>query len=300
MLSTNARWLLASLLSFACLAKAAPTANDQDSVYFTISDSSSKRLLKTPSDMLQDGFDAMITVTRLDLLRWLRHDGPKPVSPEPYNRKQHFGVWVNDPHDTTCFNTRAKTLIRDSKVPVTFKPHNRCLVDTGLWEDPYTGGTRTSAREIQIDHVVPLKNAFISGAWTWSAKKRCLYANFMANNFHLMAVDGFENMSKGDSAPDQYIPANRRYVCQYLQEWLKIKLIWKLEMTQSEAEAIKNNLSQFGCDSKDLKMLQSDLNEQRLATEDMQAICEKMADRMEKASTKSRSTEASSRSGETL
>lgn len=265
------------------------STDENSSAYFTIQDSRTQETqrteaFETPDRWLEKGFAAVTRVaTQLSLLNWVKHSGAPPLSPENYNRKKHFGSWIHDPNDNTCMNTRAQILARDSSVAVTMKPNNHCIVDTGQWEDPYSGVVRTSAREMQIDHVVPLKNAFISGAWSWKTEKRCLYANFMANHFHLIAVDGHENMAKGDSAPDQYLPPSKKYICTYLQEWLKIKMIWNLTMTQAEATSIRDNVNQYGCDTSLLQITSLDLRRQRLASDEIQTSCQKMANRIEAA-----------------
>jgi len=199
----------------------------------------------------------------LSLLHWTMHDRALAEPADKYNRKQHFGRWINDPNDDTCYNTRAKVLVRDSDGPVAFKDTNHCVVVGGDWHDAYTGNTFTSTRDIQIDHVVPLKNAYMSGAWEWNFQTRCLYANFLGNSFHLLSVSGTENMRKGDSAPDQYLPPNTNYRCQYLESWLKIKLIWRLKMTPSEVQAIRDGVKENHCNVRDFSLSERDLKNQR-------------------------------------
>ena len=267
-----------------------PEALAQDSheeteqgAYFTIQEEARKQIwMRDPQALLERGVEALATTaSRLSLLKWKRHDEAPPQAPFPYSRRKHFGTWINDPTDSTCFNTRAKVLIRTSEVPVGLKDKNRCIVESGQWEDPYTGKVHTSARDVQIDHMVPLKNAFTSGAWAWNVKQRCLYANFMANEYHLKPVDGFENMSKGDRSPDKYLPPQGSYVCQYLRSWLKIKMIWKLDMTVNEAEAIRQSVKNYGCSSNTLVISDKELTEQRTATKELQNICQRYADRFE-------------------
>lgn len=210
----------------------------------------------------------------LSLLNWILHTDSSNLPFEKYNRTHHFGRWINDPEDDTCFNTRAKVLIRDSEIPVSFKEKNHCVVDRGDWAEPYVGTEITSSGEIQIDHMVPLKNAYISGAWKWDYQARCLYANFMGNRFHLLSVNGRENMRKGDKAPDRYLPPNINYRCEYLENWLKIKLIWRLSMTRSEVEAIHHILEEHECDPRNFVFSFSDLADQRRLIQELhQEVC---------------------------
>ncbi|MFZ4404209.1 MAG: HNH endonuclease family protein [Pseudobdellovibrionaceae bacterium] len=194
-------------------------------------------------------------------------------SVKPYNRKQHFGGWVRDPKDSSCQNTRAKVLIRDSLEPVTFHP-GTCRVAQGDWKDPYGGEDFFDAQQIQIDHMVPLKNAYISGAWSWDFNKRCLYGNFLGNKFHLIAVSGHENQSKSDKTPEFYLPKVSVYQCEYIENWLKIKLIWQLKLSESEALAIQNLAQKLSCPKEDFYFTDSDLQQQRQFIQQNMGLCD--------------------------
>lgn len=246
--------------------------------YFTIDDTKSQAPSQITSSvsLLNDGIQAFVSAAKdIDLLKWIKHQKAPAQPTEKYNRLKHFGTWVNDPTDDTCFNTRAKVMVRDSEGPVTFKENNRCSVAAGKWNDPYTGEIKNLSTEVQIDHVVALKHAYDNGAFKWSMKKRCLYANFMGNKFHLLTVDGHENMSKGDRSPDQYMPPNNRYACDYLEGWLKIKVIWNLTMTPPEVEAIDRYVDQHNCTKRVTRMSRSELIAQRAETLKLQEICRK-------------------------
>jgi len=209
----------------------------------------------------------------MDLMSWDHHQTPLVDPPDPYDRKSQYGTWVRDPRDQTCYNTRAKVLIRSSSVPVTFSGGRGCTVKTGQWHDPYSDRQYSDAADLQIDHVVPLKNSYISGGWKWDQQKKCLYANFLSNDFHLLAVDGGENMRKSDRTPEQFMPSNRAYACEYLSIWLKIKLIWNLAMTPSEANAISQLAQQNHCDSSILSIASKELRQQRQEIVDNMVLC---------------------------
>ena len=175
------------------------------------------------------------------LLNWKTIHHTQEIVPAAYDRVLHFGHWVHDSRDQSCFNTRAKVLIRDSVSPIVFEKENPCAVQSGEWKDPYAHKILRDARsEVQIDHMVPLKNAYVSGAYKWNFAKRCLYGNYMGATFHLISVDGTENMRKSSDGPDGYMPPSKVYRCTYLKNWLTIKTLWDLEMTIAEADAIKN------------------------------------------------------------
>lgn len=182
---------------------------------------------------------------------------------EKYQRRMHFGRWINDPTDDTCQNTRAKVLVRDSAGPVTFRNGRQCIVDTGLWDDQYTGLQLNNARQIQVDHMVPLKHAWLTGAADWDFKTRCLYANFLGNQHHLIPVYAHENMSKGDSGPDRYIPPNTNITCGYLKNWLQIKLAWRLVLPAHEVEAIAKIISENNCDENSFTVTTEEIKQTR-------------------------------------
>ncbi len=178
-----------------------------------------------------------------------------PLPAIPYNRDRHFGGWIRGVDSSqSCLNTRGYILKRDSKTSVSV--NNSCTVQTGAWYDNYTGRIFNQASAIQIDHLVPLKNAYMTGAYEWDGYKRCLYSNYMGNNFHLIAVSGTENMKKSDKSPREYIPPNKKYTCQYLKIWLQTKYIWSLRFTPTEVSAIKNIARSSGCSSRTFEITQ--------------------------------------------
>ena len=191
---------------------------------------------------------------------------------ERYQRAKHFGTWIRDENAPTCYNTRGLVLVRDSMVPVQ-NTSSGCSVSAGAWKDPYAGGTYYRADEVEIDHFVPLKNAYVSGAYRWNYSKRCLYANFMGNKFHLLPVLKRENRSKLDRGPDEYMPPNRAYRCQYLQQWLKVKLIWGLELTPPEKERIEELVKSENCNVRDFVFAANELQAQRQYVQDNMTLC---------------------------
>ncbi|WP_415062477.1 DUF1524 domain-containing protein [Bdellovibrio sp.] len=199
----------------------------------------------------------------INLLKWTLHSEERPQPIENYMRKLHFGRWINDPTDDTCMNTRAKVLVRDSEQDVTFRNQRNCVVESGKWLDPYSNQELTSSKDIQIDHMVPLKHAYLAGAWQWDYKTRCLYANYMGYRNHLVPSTVRENTSKGDRAPDKYLPSELSYRCQYVKDWLAIKLIWKLNMTTDEVQAIHEVVTNYNCNISDFRLSKEEIEEQR-------------------------------------
>lgn len=211
------------------------------------------------------------------LLSWKTHVRTQPAVVPKYKRIEQFGRWINDPNDDVCYNTRALVLMRDSQKEVTFADTDKCNVIRGNWKDDYTGQTFTEREEIQIDHLVPLKNAYMSGAYKWSFKARCLYANFLGYKFHLKSVNASQNMKKGDKAPDGYMPPNAAYTCTYLKYWLSVKFLWGLRMTESEASTISQILKDSHCNLSDYRISGADIRKQNKYVIDHIDLCDAVA-----------------------
>ena len=227
-----------------------------DSVHYSIDDQNLIKVVETgfvQPVALTGSLARKVQESRFNLLRWMQKAGPMEEPADPYDRRSQFGGWVQVQRKD-CRNTRAWILATTSQVPVTYKPPRNCVVETGEWSEPYTGKVVTAASDLQIDHFVPLKNAYVSGAWRWSVQDRCQYANFLGSDEHLLAVDGHENMSKGDQAPDSYLPPREEFVCEYVKRWLTIKMTWKLEMSEKEARGIAQVLQAHAC-PKDLMVI---------------------------------------------
>lgn len=106
-----------------------------------------------------------------------------------------------------------------------------CKITGGRWVDPYGGETFTNPRQLDIDHVVPLGNAWRSGAWKWSKDRRATYANDPAV---LLAVSASLNRQKSDDGPEQWRPPKKSIWKAYATRWVNIKSTYKLSVTGNE------------------------------------------------------------------
>jgi len=151
--------------------------------------------------------------------------------------RAHFGDgWIDADHD--CQNTRAEVLISESTAPLTFTTSSSCTVATGRWVDPWSGVVVTSATLVQIDHDVPLAEAWRSGAWAWTTEQRIAYANDLSYAWHLNAVSNSENTSKSDSDPAHWTPPLQSTWCLYARAWTTIKARYGLTADQAEWNAL--------------------------------------------------------------
>jgi len=144
-------------------------------------------------------------------------------------------------------DSRDQVLKRDSISLPQVDPVN-CNVIAGDWVSPYDGAAWSNPTDIDIDHVVALKEAWDSGAWAWSAAQRKAYANDTSDNRTLLAVTDSVNQSKSDRDPSNWLPPLQSYTCTYLGNWIAVKVRWNLSMDSSEFGRIKN-LLQSTCSS---------------------------------------------------
>jgi uncharacterized protein DUF1524 len=143
--------------------------------------------------------------------------------------------------DGSC-DVRDATLIRDGEG---VQIDGDCSIVAGTWLDPYTGQTLTDPSEVDIDHVVPLANAWRSGASSagWRTADREAYAN---DSKVLLSVDDAANQIKGDKGPEAWKPPNRDYWCEYSRRWIWIKSVWQLTINTAEKTALRQMLGTCG------------------------------------------------------
>ncbi|WP_127468810.1 HNH endonuclease family protein [Streptomyces sp. B27] len=154
-------------------------------------------------------------------------------SREGYERTS-FKHWVDADKDS-C-NTRMEVLIAESRVEPTVV--DRCRVVAGEWYSYYDGVTLTAPGGLDIDHMVPLAEAWDSGASGWTAARREAYANDLDAERSLVAVTARTNRSKADQDPAEWLPPLADARCTYAADWVGTKLRWGLTVDQAEADAL--------------------------------------------------------------
>ncbi|MEV5610441.1 HNH endonuclease family protein [Streptomyces sp. NPDC052225] len=149
-----------------------------------------------------------------------------------------FPHWITQ--SGTC-NTREVVLKRDGTNVVT---DSNCAATSGSWYSAYDGATWTAASDLDIDHIVPLSEAWKSGANAWTTSKRQGFANDLTRP-QLIAVTDNVNQAKGDQDPATWMPSRTAYACTYLRMWVQVKHYYALTVDSAEKSAIQSGLS--GC-----------------------------------------------------
>ena len=150
-----------------------------------------------------------------------------------YDRKL-FKHWIDA--DKNGCDTRKEVLIAEAIVKP--KKGAKCVLTGGKWLSAYDGKTYTKDASLDIDHMVPLAEAWRSGAWAWTAKQRQDFANDLTDSRALIAVTASANRSKGDQDPKTWLPSKGK--CTYIESWVAIKVRYSLTFDTGELSVIQS------------------------------------------------------------
>jgi 5-methylcytosine-specific restriction endonuclease McrA len=155
-------------------------------------------------------------------------------SSDGYSRDK-FPHWIIQ--SGTC-DTREQVLKRDgSGVTV----ESSCQPTAGRWYSVYDSTWVNDSSDVDIDHIVPLSEAWKSGASAWTQAKRQEFANNLTIS-QLIAVTASSNRSKGDKDPSEWKPPNTSVHCIYAREWIWVKYTYKLSLQSAEKTALTQML----------------------------------------------------------
>ena len=148
-----------------------------------------------------------------------------------------FKHWIDVDKDG-C-NTRYEVLIAEAIVKP--KVGARCYLTGGKWRSPYDGKVFTNPTGLDIDHMVPLAEAWRSGAWAWTAAQRMDFANDLDDSRSLLAVTASLNRSKGDRDVAAWLPIKAQ--CNYISNWIAVKWRFDLTVDPVEGEFLQNKIT---------------------------------------------------------
>jgi len=143
-----------------------------------------------------------------------------------------FPHWINQ--SGTC-DTREVVLKRGVTVD------SSCQPTAGRWYSVYDATYVDDSSGIDIDHIVPLAEAWKSGANAWTTAHRQQYANDLTVS-QLIAVSASSNRSKGDRDPSEWKPTNSVH-CVYAREWIWVKYTYSLSLQPAEKTALQQMLA---------------------------------------------------------
>jgi hypothetical protein len=148
-----------------------------------------------------------------------------------YDRDK-FNLWIDADGDG-C-NTREEVLIAEAREGP--QVDSNCDIGAGLWFSYYDRRFWSEPSDLDIDHLVPLAEAWDSGARRWNADTREGYANDLGDPRPLVAVTDNLNQSKGDQDPAEWMPPFNQ--CRYVKQWVADKIRWHLTVDQTEKDVL--------------------------------------------------------------
>lgn len=175
----------------------------------------------------EDAIAGASKVKAATLLKKLKVSGESRKS---YSRSK-FKHWTQK-KGTGC-NTRVAVLKAESKRKVKIRS---CKVYGGKWVSAYDGKKFTNPSKLDIDHMVPLKEAWESGAYKWTSSTRQAYANDTGYKNSLVAVSASSNRSKSDKDPTKWMPKKSK--CAYTANWISVKYRWGLTVDKAEKKKL--------------------------------------------------------------
>ncbi|MER5967505.1 HNH endonuclease family protein [Streptomyces sp. NPDC002057] len=147
-----------------------------------------------------------------------------------------FKHWNSGLDPADGCNTRNEVLLAEATQAPTVAAG--CKLSGGAWLSFYDGQEVNDPGKLDIDHMVPLAEAWDSGASAWTAARREAYANDQDAPASLVAVTARTNRSKADQDPREWMPPLPDSHCRYVSEWVATKLRWGLSADQAETDAL--------------------------------------------------------------
>ncbi|WP_051276334.1 excalibur calcium-binding domain-containing protein [Marmoricola sp. URHB0036] len=144
--------------------------------------------------------------------------------------------------DNDGCDTRDDVLARDL-VDRTVPADDQCETGSGTLTDPYSGRRidfQQGTTSVDIDHVVALDDAWVSGAFGWDEDTKVRFANDPLN---LLAVDYSLNRQKGSGDAATWLPPLKSHRCAYVARQIAVKAKYRLWVKPAERAAMERILS---------------------------------------------------------
>ncbi|WP_371871438.1 proprotein convertase P-domain-containing protein [Phytohabitans rumicis] len=145
-----------------------------------------------------------------------------------------FPHWIDA--DSDSCNTRYEVLIAEAVTAPSVG--SGCALTGGRWYSYYDGAYWTLPADLDVDHFVPLAEAWDSGARNWTTAQRQSFANDLGDGRSLAAVTDNVNQSKSDQDPAEWMPPLSSVHCRYVGEWAAVKTRWGLSVDSTEKSAL--------------------------------------------------------------
>lgn len=162
----------------------------------------------------------------------------------PYDRSR-FGYDLGWDADHDGCVTRKEVLIRDALV---IDHVSRSCAVSGTWVSLYDDRRTTDPYSLEVDHLIPLAEAWHAGADRWSHRRQIAFGNDLGYRWTLLpvtaALNQGEGAGKGDKEPGEWLPPRHR--CTYVEAWIAVKYRWALSVDPGEKAALERDLDRCG------------------------------------------------------
>lgn len=176
-----------------------------------------------------------------ELLEHLRVEAPSTAA---YNRS----LFPEDQdQDGDGCRTREEVLIEESRVAPVIEAN--CAVTSGDWLSSWDDVAHASPASLELDHLVGLKEAWVSGAASWTTAQRQAFANDTDDPRTLSVVSAALEAAKADNDLSSWLPPFVASRCTYVGHWIAVKWRWNLAIDPAEKTAAKNVLAGCGATS---------------------------------------------------
>lgn len=108
----------------------------------------------------------------------------------------------------------------------------------GQWVCKYSGVSIPNSRNVDIDHIIPLKYAYDNGGANFSPDRKHQMATDDSN---LVSVSAHENRSKGDKGLSEYLPSQNQ--CWYLRHWDYVARKYGVKIRGQDASILAKGLA---------------------------------------------------------
>lgn len=178
------------------------------------------------------------TISSRTMLRQLRI---APENGRGYQRSR-FRTWTDADGDR-C-DTRSEVLVAEAVRPPTVRAG--CGLTGGRWFSRYDGITTTQRAVLGVEHLVPLREVWQSGARRWSASSRRQMANDLGYAHTVNVATARVIRAKGSDEPQTWMPPQARARCAYVAEWVAVKWRWHLSVDRAERRYLAKRLTACG------------------------------------------------------
>ncbi|MGX2994831.1 HNH endonuclease [Streptomyces sp. JNUCC 64] len=151
--------------------------------------------------------------------------------------EESFAHWNAGTDAGDGCDTRREVLIAEAVEAPEVGPG--CALTGGRWTSYYDGQTVNGTGALTVDHVVPLAEAWGSGASAWTAARREAYANDQGAPATLTVATTRAVREKADQDVADWLPLAGDDYCRYIGEWVSTKHRWSLSVDKDELETLK-------------------------------------------------------------